>query len=291
MALKLWAEFFEDLQFVRGRSVNTVLAYRRDLELYDEFAQTGRELSAFFDFMHQRKLSVRSQARVISSVRTYFRYLERNGGSAPELRELRPPKVKPSLPKPITLDEFNQLLAASRIEDVHRTARNQITLLLLFGLGCRVSELVGLDLTDFNSTDAWLKVVGKGGKERLVPLSQNLLEELRTYLQVVRPHLLKDDTRSILINDRGHRPSRVDVWRWLAAWSAKAGFKDPIGPHQFRHGCATALLENGADLRTIQVLLGHSSLQTTQIYTSVTSRKLRDEVDQNHPLSHLNEDP
>ena len=290
MALKLWAEFFEDLQFVRGRSVNTVLAYRRDLGLYDEFTRTGRELGAFFDFMHQRKLSTRSQARIISSVRTYFRYLERNGGSAPELRELRPPKVKPSLPKPITLDEFNRLLAASRIDDVSRTARNQITLLLLFGMGCRVSELVGLDLTDFNSTDAWLKVVGKGGKERLIPLAENLLGELKTYLTLVRPHLIKDDTRSILINDRGHRPSRVDVWRWLAAWSARAGFKDPIGPHQFRHGCATALLENGADLRTIQVLLGHSSLQTTQIYTSVTSKKLRDEVDRNHPLSGLNED-
>ena len=285
MALKLWVDFFDDLQNVRGRSHNTVMAYRRDLELYEEFHALGKELGAFFEFMKNKKLSPRSQARVISSLRTYFRFLETRGIKAPELRELRPPRVKPHLPKPISLDEFHKLMEASHVPDVQRSLRNQLTLLLLFGMGCRVSELVGLNLHDFNVTDAWLKVLGKGGKERLVPLSENLLRELKTYVKEVRPGLVKDDTPSILINDRGHRPSRVDVWRWLAAWSARAGFDEPIGPHQFRHGCATALLENGADLRTIQVLLGHSSLQTTQIYASVTSQKLKDEVDKNHPLS------
>ncbi len=287
MALQLWVEFFEDLQHVRGRSQNTVMAYRRDLELYQEFHKTNQALPRFFDFMQTRHLSTRSQARVISSLRTYFRFLEGHGVKAPELRELRPPRVTPSLPKPITLTEFHQLFESARVEDVNRTMRNHLTLLLLFGLGCRVSELVGLNLHDFNITDAWLKVLGKGGKERLVPLSENLLLQLKTYIKEGRPHLVKDDTTSILINDRGHRPSRVDVWRWLAAWSARAGFEEPIGPHQFRHGCATALLEGGADLRTIQVLLGHSSLQTTQIYTSVTSHKLKEEVEKNHPLSGL----
>src|ERR1700722_16964551 len=135
MALQLWVEFFEDLQHVRGRSHNTVMAYRRDLELYAEFHATGRELGMFFEFMKGRKLSTRSQARVISSLRTYFRYLEAQGIKAPELRELRPPRVKPALPKPITLEEFHQLFAASQVEDVQRTRRNQTTLLLLFGLG------------------------------------------------------------------------------------------------------------------------------------------------------------
>lgn len=285
MALQLWVEFFEDLQHVRGRSQNTVLAYRRDLELYAEFHSTHQQLARFFEFMKARQLSTRSQARVISSLRTYFRFLETSGVKAPELRELRPPRVKPSLPKPISVTEFHKLVEASHTEDIPKTARNHLTLLLLFGLGCRVSELVGLNLHDLNQTDACLKVVGKGGKERLVPLSENLLTELKLYIKEIRAHLVKDETHSILINDRGHRPSRVDVWRWLAAWSAKAGFSEPIGPHQFRHGCATALLENGADLRTIQILLGHSSLQTTQIYTSVTSHKLKDEIDKNHPLS------
>lgn len=285
MALKLWVEFFEDLQHVRGRSHNTVMAYRRDLELFTEFQKTGKDLASLFEFMKQKKLSTRSQARVVSSLRTYFRFIESQGEKAPELRELRPPRVKPNLPKPLTFGDFQKLLEACKVEDQLRSARNQITLLLLFGLGCRVSELVALNLMDFNVTDAWLKVLGKGGKERLLPLSENLLAELKNYIKDVRPHLVKDDTKSILINDRGHRPSRVDVWRWLAAWSARAGFEEPVGPHQFRHGCATALLENGADLRTIQMLLGHSSLQTTQIYTTVTSHKMREEVDRNHPLA------
>jgi integrase/recombinase XerD len=285
MVLKLWVEFFEDLQHVRGRSHNTVMAYRRDLELFSEFQKTGRDLPSLFEFMKNKKLSTRSQARVVSSLRTYFRYIETQGEKAPELRELRPPRVKPNLPKPISLDEFQKLLEACKVEDLYRTSRNQITLLLLFGLGCRVSELVALNLMDFNVTDAWLKVLGKGGKERLLPLTEKLLAELKVYIKDARPHLVKDETKSILINDRGHRPSRVDVWRWLAAWSARAGFDEPIGPHQFRHGCATALLEGGADLRTIQMLLGHSSLQTTQIYTTVTSHKMREEIDRNHPLS------
>ncbi len=285
MALKMWVDFFEDLQHVRGRSQNTVMAYRRDLELYEEFQQSSREIGRFYEFMKSKQLSTRSQARVISSLRTYFRFLESHGDKVPELRELRPPKVKPGLPKPLTVTDFHRLVEASHVEDVYRSARNQLTLMLLFGLGCRVSELTGLDLHDYSPTDNWLKVVGKGGKERLVPLSSNLNEELRIYIRDVRPHLAKNEEKAILINDRGHRPSRVDVWRWLAAWSARAGFEEPIGPHQFRHGCATALLESGADLRTIQVLLGHSSLQTTQIYTSVTAHKLKDEVDKNHPLS------
>ncbi len=285
MALKLWVEFFEDLQHVRGRSHNTVMAYRRDLELYAEFHATRQEIGRFFEYMKARQLSTRSQARVISSLRTYFRFLELQGNKSPELRELRPPRVTPNLPKPLSLTEFHQLFEACRVDDPMRSARNQITLLLLFGLGCRVSEMVSLSLLDFNPTDAWLKVVGKGGKERLLPLSEHLLGELKTYIKEIRPHLLKGDTNAILINDRGHRPSRVDVWRWLAAWSQRAGFTEPIGPHRFRHGCATALLENGADLRTIQILLGHSSLQTTQIYASVTSHKLKEEVERNHPLS------
>lgn len=285
MALAYWVEFFQDLQHVRGRSQNTVMAYRRDLELYEEFHASGRPLFEFPEYMNQKKLSTRSQARVISSLRTYFKFLERQGEKAPELRELRPPKIKPHLPKPITTEEFQKLFEACEVENVYRTARNQITLLLLFSLGCRVSELVSLNLQDFNVTDHWLKVIGKGGKERLVPLTENVVQELKDYLRQIRPHLVKESNASILINDRGRRPSRVDIWRWLAAWSARAGFEDTVGPHQFRHGCATALLEGGADLRTIQMLLGHSSIQTTQIYTSVTTNKLKEEIKRHHPLS------
>lgn len=285
--LPLWIEFFEDLQHVRGRSQNTVMAYRRDLELFAEYRKNEKSISGFYDFMKKHKLSVRSQARVISSLRTYFKFCEANGKAADELRELRPPKVKVGLPKPLSLEEFNQLFNASVTEDPLRTTRNQMTLILLFGLGCRVSELISLNLEDYNETDRWLKILGKGSKERLVPLTDELVLALTHYLKNVRGHMVKENTNALLINDRGHRPSRVDIWRWLAHWSTKAGFDEPVGPHRFRHGCATALLESGADLRSIQKILGHSSIQTTQIYTNVTTQNLVRTVDEHHPLSDI----
>lgn len=289
MQLPYWIEFFEELQHVRGRSLNTVMAYRRDLELWDEYSKTSQNIPGFYEFLKKRQLSVRSQARVISSLRTYFKFLEEKGTKAPQLRELRPPKVKVGLPKVLTQEEFNRLYAACEVQDELKSSRNRLTLLMLYGLGCRVTELIGLNVVDYNETDRWLKILGKGNKERLVPLTEKLIVELNHYLKNVRSHLVKDKTTSILINDRGHRPSRVDVWRWLAAWSTKAGFTEPVSPHQFRHGCATALLESGADLRSIQMLLGHASIQTTQIYTAVTAQNLTKTVDEHHPLSKVGE--
>ncbi len=286
MVLKLWVEFFDELQNVRGRSLNTVMAYRRDLELFAQYRQNHTELKPFYEFMKKKGLNPRSQARVISSLRTYFRFLESRGEKADELRELKQPSIKAKLPKALTNEDFKRLMAASMVaENQHRTARNEITLLLLFGLGCRVSELVQLNMQDFNEIENWLTVTGKGNKQRLLPLTNYLGEQLKIYLTRHRPQLLKEATPALLVNDRGHRPSRVDIWRWMAAWSKIAGFEQTVGPHQFRHGCATALLESGADLRTIQTLLGHASIQTTQIYTTVTGTKLRQEVDEHHPLS------
>jgi integrase/recombinase XerD len=150
-----------------------------------------------------------------------------------------------------------------------------------------VTELIGLNTSDFNQTERWVKVLGKGNKERLVPLTEVLADHLTHYLKEIRPHLIKESSPAIFINDRGHRPSRVDIWRWLAAWSHKAGFAEPVSPHRFRHGCATALLESGADLRSIQLLLGHASIQTTQIYTNVTTGTIAKTVDEHHPLSEV----
>jgi integrase/recombinase XerD len=289
MALPLWVEFFDDLQHVRGRSLNTVQAYRRDLELFDEFHEKNKNLQDIYQFLQKKKLSTRTQARVISSVRTYYRFRADRGEKIPDLTQLRPPKVSVHLPEALKVEDFYKLYAACAVEDVHKTARNHITLLLLFGLGCRVTELIQMDVKDLYPTEGWLKVTGKGDKERIIPLTEQLLGDLKVYLQHVRPHLVKDTSTSILVNDRGHRPSRVDIWRWLDAWSKKAGFEATVNPHQFRHGCATVLLEAGADLRSIQKLLGHSSIQTTQIYTAVTTNKMRETLDEHHPLSGVSE--
>lgn len=293
MALSLWVDFFDELEHVRGRSLNTVQAYRRDLELYDEFLQKHKDLQELYHFLNKKKLSTRSQARVISSLRTYFRFLATRGQKIPDLNQLRPPRVTANLPEVLSYDDFQKLFQACVIDDPLKSARNQITLLLLFGLGCRVTELIQLDVRDFYRTESWLKVLGKGNKERMIPLTEHLQKELVLYLEQVRPHLCQEEETSILVNDRGHRPSRVDIWRWLDAWSTKAGFEQTINPHKFRHGCATALLEAGADLRSIQKLLGHSSIQTTQIYTSVSTQKMRETIDEHHPLSltHKNSPP
>lgn len=287
MELNLWVEFFDELQNVRGRSQNTVMAYRRDLELWIKFKNQHptAPVVEFYEFMKKENLSPRSQARVISSLRTYFRFCETRGVKAPELRELKPPKIKLSLPKSLNQDEFQKLFDSCVVSDPNKTSRNKLTLLLLYGLGCRVTELIGLNVNDFNPTDRWIKILGKANKERLVPLTDTLSESLNYYLKEVRSHLVKENTPAILINDRGNRPSRVDVWRWLDSWSHKAGFPETVNPHRFRHGCATALLEGGADLRSIQMLLGHASIQTTQVYTNVTTKNLSQVIEQHHPLS------
>lgn len=293
MNLPLWVEFFEDLQHVRGRSLNTVMAYRRDLELWAHYQAapgvTSLSVMGFYDYMKTQKLSVRSQARVISSLRTYFKFVESRGQAAPQLRELRPPKVKVKLPKSLKYEDFEKLFQSCKTEDENKTARNHLTLLFLYGLGCRVSELIEMDLTDISMTDRWVKVLGKGSKERLIPLSDLLFVTLQNYVEKNRSQLLKEKSHTLFVNDKGHRPSRVDIWRWLSSWSKKAGFAEPVHPHQFRHACATALLESGADLRSIQTLLGHASLQTTQIYTQVSQNKLNQTLDDHHPLSQIKE--
>ncbi len=286
MALEYWVEFFEDLELVRGRSRNTVLAYRRDLELFDTFRMKKKPIEDFRNFLEKNDLSTRSQARVISSVRTYLKFCERQGMVCGELKVLRPPRLETPPPRALRMDEFEKLLKASRVDHPVKAARNQITLMMLFGMGCRVTELVDINLTDISESQRQLVVQGKGGKERLIPLTENLFSEVKLYIEEVRPLLLKEAaSKSLLLNDRGKRPSRVDIWRWLDAWSKTAGFDYTVNPHKFRHGCATALLEAGADLRSIQVLLGHSSIQTTQIYTSVSSQQKRKVVDEHHPLS------
>ncbi len=284
-----WIDFFDDLQNVRGRSLNTIMAYRRDIELYKRFSDKNNRTIEFFDFMKKEGLSTRSQARVISSVRTFLRFCETKGQKCPELRELKPPRVKTTLPKAISLEEFERLFKAAEGSTEAKSIRNRMTLVFLYGLGCRVSELISLNLMDFSETEKYVKVLGKGRKERLIPLTETVSLALDQYLEQARPHLLLTDhvNTSMLLNDRGHRPSRVDVWRWLAAWSAKAGFDDPVHPHRFRHGCATALLEGGADLRSIQVMLGHASIQTTQVYTAVTTGTAQKAIDEHHPLSKI----
>ena len=283
----LYEEFLRELQFNSAYSAHTVSAYKRDLNYYKSFCKTGQDIQAFYSFLTKKKLSPRSQARVISCVRTYLKFLQSRGHSSAELKHLKLPKLKNKLPRPISIKEFSTLWKICGEESVSLSLRNQLVLAFLYGLGCRVSELVSLNLQDFNETESWISVVGKGNKQRLLPLTKNLYELLILYLNQSRPFIGKKEHPALIFNNRGRRPSRVDIWRWLKIWSFKAGFENVKNPHSFRHGCATGLLEKGADLRSIQKLLGHLSIQTTQIYTSVSSEKLKSAVDEFHPLSQV----
>lgn len=284
--LNMWIEFFEDLKIVRGRSDNTIAAYRRDLLLYEEFKSQGKSISSYYNFLNGKGLSDRSQARAISSLRTYLKFLERNDLPAPELRELKLPKVTKKAPQSITYKDFEKLLEASKVEDLHKTKRNHTLLYLMFGLGLRVSEVIALNVESFKREELLLFVLGKGNKERVLPVNSSLGDQMCEYLDESRSEICsKDDNRSLIINEKSNRPSRIDIWRWFDAWSKKAGFKERIHPHQFRHGCATTLLENGANLRAIQVLLGHTSLQTTQMYTKVSKKHLKEALEEHHPLA------
>lgn len=294
MGLTYKEEFLRDLQFLRCFSDHTVSAYKRDLSLYEEFLKSrkinnGDEFKGFYKFLTRKGLSTRSQARIISSLRTYFYFLESRevlDSKNNKGKNLKFPKFQAGLPKLLSFKEFQKLWLAAENKNAFFTSRNRLVLSLLYGLGCRVSELVGLNVKDFNETGAWICVTGKGRRQRFLPLSKELQSTLIKYLKEVRPSIIKSKTPSLICNNRGKRPSRVDIWRWLKLWSLKAGFKEVKNPHSFRHGCATVLLERGADLISIQKLLGHINVQTTQVYTAVTSKHLKDTIRKHHPLSY-----
>ena len=276
-------QFLEELEI--HHSPHTLSAYKRDLVLYKHFLKKNTDIALLYEYIDKKGLSTRSKARVISSVRSYFRFLESKGEKT-ELKKLHPIPIRSTLPKLISPQEFQKIYKAAYDKNRHKSARNHTTLFLLFGLGCRISEIIKINLQDINELDSSIVVTGKRNKQRMLPLTQDLFTQIRTYIEQDRPALIKaHKTNSLLINNRGQRPSRVDIWRWLSLWSKKAGFTEVKSPHQFRHGFATGLLENGADLRSIQFLLGHSSIQTTQIYTSVKQDHLTRTIQTHHPLS------
>lgn len=285
-------EFLGHLQFNLRYSQNTVAAYKRDLSLYGKFQETGKDIKDFYRFLTKKALSARSQARAVSCIRSYLRFLQNRGqeDKTEKIKHLPLPKIKTALPKLLTFDEFKSLWSTAQEKGQDGSAltlRNRLVLSFLYGLGCRVSELIALNLKDFNEVESWINITGKGNRQRIVPLSGDLYKRINSYLKQARPVFVKSGNPWLFFNGRGNRPSRVDIWRWLKNWSAKAGFEQVKNPHSFRHGCATILLEQGADLRSIQQLLGHLSIQTTQIYTSVVSRQIKQTIEQHHPLSRI----
>jgi integrase/recombinase XerD len=282
------------LRDVRRMSPNTVESYARDLAALGSFAAARevdvdalerRDLEAFVRSLMSSGLSPRSVARAVACVRGYYRFVavEQKREESPA-DDLRAPRAWPSLPKFLDLDEVDRLLAQPDVS-TPRGLRDKALIEMLYATGMRVSELVGVKPGDLNLDEGYLTCIGKGDKQRLVPIGHDAATWVRRYMRDGRPQLLhKRSSPWLFVNARdGGSLSRVGFWKVLKEYGIRAGVNRDISPHVLRHSFATHLLERGADLRAIQVMLGHADLSTTQIYTHVLEARLRAVYDKFHP--------
>ena len=278
----------------RGLSKNTIAAYRRDLGKFNDFLKASRlqinELNStnIYEFsagLRKSGLSDSSIARHVVAVRSLFTFLAKDQGIADVAREVVPPKIPRRLPKALTISEVEDLINANG-DDV-AGIRNRALIELLYATGARVSEIVQLDVSDVGRGDSsvTVKVRGKGGKERLVPVGTFAQRALDQYLTRSRPSLNRKLTeKALFLNEnRGSRLSRQSAWQIVLDSAKRSGLTRAISPHALRHSFATHLLDGGADIRVVQELLGHSSVTTTQIYTLVTIDKIRESYANAHP--------
>jgi integrase/recombinase XerD len=290
-----WLESFRDfLALESGHSANTVESYLRDLRRLGEFAVsrgvrdpsrlTRPLLREFVFLLKDLGLSSASIRRGISAIRTYYGFLVGEGRVADDPSDrLESPRRGRVLPETLSVTEVEALLASPKVEQP-LAWRDRALLELAYGAGLRVSELCGLGLTDLLLTENLVRVFGKGGKERLVPLGRSVIGAVSVYLHTMRPELDKGKSRGrVLLNARGQPLSRVGAWGIVKRATERAGITKRVTPHTLRHSFATHLLEGGADLRAVQEMLGHADLSTTQIYTHVDREYLRSVHKQFHP--------
>lgn len=286
--------FLDHVKIERGLARNSVAAYGRDLAKFSRFAAARglddasavepRHLLAYLVTLAEEKLAVRSQARNLIALRGMFKHLraERYVSRDPTA-EIDLPQMDRRLPLALSLDEVEQLLGAP---DVHtpRGLRDAAMLETLYATGLRVSELVQLGLADVNLADHFLIAMGKGKKQRVVPLGEAAATRLRSYCTESRPVFDKGrNAPALFLTHLGRPMTRQNFWKLLLGYARKVGIARAISPHQLRHSFATHLLERGADLRAVQAMLGHADIATTQIYTHMSSSRLREIHRRNHP--------
>lgn len=285
--------FLNYAQVERGLAANTVAAYGRDLEKFashchDRKLALGRvERSQVVDFLGQlyrQGLDSRSVARCLVAVRNFFRFLRQENVIRHDPTEhIESPRVWKRLPKFLTQNEVERLLAAPDTRGL-MGLRGQAMLEVLYATGLRVSELVQLKVSDLQLEAGYLRCLGKGNKERLVPLGRKATAALEAYLRDGRPRLAKRRASAhLFLSQRGQGMTRQNFWHLLTGYARAAGLRGPLSPHVLRHSFATHLLERGADLRAVQVLLGHADISTTQIYTHVAQERLKQIYRTHHP--------
>jgi integrase/recombinase XerD len=285
-------EFITFLQVERGLAENTISAYSRDLVRFIAYLEnrnitpikTSRSVIRDYLGSLTPDLSKRSQARNVSAIKTFFRFLVSEGKMKENpARLLETPRIQQKLPEVLSLGEVEQLLSQPDIT-TPLGQRDRAMLELLYATGLRASELVHLKLLDVNLEAGFVKTLGKGSKERMVPFGEMALKALKTYLFDGRKALLKSGHPPYLfLNFRGKPLSRQGFWKIIRNHGTMAGIKKKIKPHGLRHSFASHLLEAGADLRSVQVMLGHADITTTQIYTHVTKKRLKELHETCHP--------
>ena len=290
-----WLEGFRDfLSLEAGHSPNTVESYQRDLRRLAEFAlargiASPAELTrpVLRDFVFALKdlgLSAATIRRHVSAVRTYFGFLLGEGAVKEDPSDrLESPRLGRTLPDTLSVQEIESLLGAPAIEDPLGW-RDRALLELGYGAGLRVSELCSLGLTDLVLSEGLVRVLGKGSKERMVPVGRSVLGALSVYLHTLRPELDRGaSNQRVFLNVRGQPLSRVGAWGIVKRAARRAGLTKTVTPHTLRHSFATHLLEGGADLRAVQEMLGHADIATTQIYTHVTVKQMQEVYQRCHP--------
>ena len=290
------ASFLTHVRVEKGLSQNTVEAYRRDLAKFESYSKKKKlamenvardDLVDFLSTLFHQKLESRTVARHLVTLRNFFRFAQAQDliPSDPTLN-LESPKIRRSLPGYLRLEEIERLLAQPN-DKTPIGLRDRAMLDVLYSTGLRVSELVSLRVMDLDRQVGCVRCVGKGDKERIVPVGKKALALVERYLREARPKLVpagkQVNSPMLFINRRGGRLSRVGVWKILSAYGRRAGLRVPLTPHMLRHSFATHLLEGGADLRSVQLMLGHSDISTTQIYTHVVEERLKQIYKAHHP--------
>lgn len=296
--------WLDHLRVERGASPHTLRAYERDLRRYaehlaargvDDPVQVSEAMIADFlatlregDAEH-RPLAASSAARTVVAVRGFHKFLAIEGDTPTDAAAaVSPPRPPRRLPKAIPLDQVERLLAAASVGDTPGALRDRALLEVLYGIGARVTEAIGLDLDDLDLAHDSVRVFGKGSKERVLPLGSYAKDAVSAYLTRARPGFAAkgNGTPAVFLNQRGGRLSRQSAWNIIQASGERAGIPGHLSPHTLRHSFATHLLDGGADVRVVQELLGHASVTTTQIYTMVTVQQLREVFASAHPRAH-----
>ena len=290
------ADYLHFLRVERQLSDNTLASYERDLLGYIKDLSKVQQILELDNverihiLSHLQSLkasgkSSRTLARHISSIRSFHQFLlrERVCSSDPTVH-LEMPQMDRTLPKILSVEEVEVLLDAPNIEKP-QGLRDRAILELLYASGMRISECISLNIEDLHLTMGFVRCFGKGGKERIIPLGRSALAASEAYIREGRPKLVKPAVRTdaLFINQRGKGLTRQGVWKLMKEYAAKAGIENEITPHTMRHSFATHLIENGADLRAVQEMLGHADISTTQIYTHVSKTRLKDVYKQFHP--------